>query len=427
MKQEANWGYALAVLCSVWSGAAVAQLQGTVVETSGRGANTGVLERARPEYDSPGLYTGAFLVQPEIEVETGYTDNAYLTRDNKVSDGFVYVNPKMRINSTWSRHALAAELGVGLKRYLRETVRDEEDYSALVRGRYDMGGEATLTGAGRFVRRYESQYNIYTVDNAASTIPVNDIGGTLVAAAKRGRFRFSLSGIVGRLDYSDYTTIDGDRVSQESRDRSSYAGAAQVDYEISPSAAAFVQVGYEQLDYDDGVEQGIQNRNSKAYRIMGGTSFDLSKLMRGRIGAGYIRRKYDGSVFDPVSGFTVEGKIEYFPSQLTTFTLDVHRVVEDSTVSDLGGFFRTGGDIRVDHELLRNLLLNATGSFEYGEYQERRSKVHIWQVGAGASYLANRHISADFGVNYGERDSNDLTLGDDFKEFRLNFAVHYRI
>lgn len=409
------------LLCSP----AAAQLQGTVIETNTRGENTSVTQRARPEYDSPGIYAGAFLIQPEITAELGYSDNALLEETDPQSDGYASIQPTVRFNSTWSRHALAGQVTGNFRRYFNNSIRDGNGYGADLNGRYEIGVDSSISGAVRAHRRFESQYSLTSVTTGATQVPLNDYAGTLVAATTRGRVRLSALGNVSRLSYGDIE-IGGVTFDQSVRNRTGLAGAVQADLSISDTSYAFVQVGGERFWYDGDLPGGTANRDSGAIRVLGGLSFDLTRLIRGRIGVGYIDRDYRSPLFRGVSGLTIEGQLEYFVTELTTITLNGHRVVEDAAIPQVGGFFRTGGQVRADHELLRNILLYASVEYDEANYAPG-SKVRLWQFGGGANYLMNRHMSLALDLGYGDRDQTGVVPGNGFDEFRSALSLSYRL
>lgn len=404
---------------------AAAQLQGTVIETNTRGDNTSVTQRARPEYDSPGIYAGAFLIQPEVTAEIGYTSNALLEESNGQSDGYAAIQPSIRFNSTWSRNALSGQVTGDFRRYFDSTIRDGNGYGADLNGRYEIGVSTSITGTARAHRRFESQYSLTSVTTGAALVPLNDYGGTLVATTSRGRVRLSALGNVSRLTYGD-VTVNGARFDQSARNRTGLAGAVQADLSISDTSFAFLQIGGERFRYETDLPGGVTNRDSGALRILGGMSFDVSRLIRGRVGVGYIDRNYRSPSFRDVSGVTIEGQLEYFVTELTTITLNGHRVIEDAAIPQVGGFFRTGGQLRADHELLRNVLLYGSIEYDQARYADDGT-VKLWQFSGGANYLMNRHMSLALDLTYGDRDQSGIVPGNGFDEFRSALSLSYRL
>jgi hypothetical protein len=104
-------------------------------------------------------------------------------------------------------------------------------------------------------------------------------------------------------------------------------------------------------------------------------------------------------------------------------TLNVRRTVEDAVDFDGGGFFVTTGTLTVDHELRRNILVNASASLEDQKYQslDRRNKTTRYEV--GGSYLVNRGIGLNLSIAQIQRNSSGVNRLHGFDETRAALGV----
>ena len=402
-----------------------AQLQGTAIEEGSRGLNVGVNDRPRPQYDSPGFYSGGFLISPQVTVRGGYESNP-LQRDTGASgDAFTLITGQVSINSSWAQHALGMQLTGGLLRHSEQTARNENRFGSSLRGRYDFDPSTALALLAQYDRRYETQYDLTDGISGAAAVPLDS--GTVTASLthKAGQVRFSLLGNYGHLNYLPYRTLAGGIGNQNGRDRKSWAGAGQVDYGAADSTYVYAQVGYEQIRYDSPLPNGIANRDSNAVRFIAGLSSDLTGLLRGRIGLGYMARDYVSPLYRRVRGLTVEGKLEFFASELTTFTLTGYRRIEDNAFQSQGGYFKTGATLRADHELLRNVLLNASIDYSSANFGNGIGKARLFQAGTGARYLLNQHISFEGSVKYSRRSQDSTVFGNRFENVAAVASIRY--
>ena len=158
-------------------------------------------------------------------------------------------------------------------------------------------------------------------------------------------------------------------------------------------------------------------------RTLAGVSLDLTALLRGSAGVGYIDRSFTAPIYQNISGFSFDAKIEYFPSPLTTVTFNAFRDIQDSTFGG-SGFFNTGAALRFDHELLRNLLLNYGISYAENDFIGVQGKARVSQVSGGAAYLANRLLTGRLDLSYARRSSDFVGLnGPSLSEFRARAGV----
>src|SRR6185437_9660395 len=112
-----------------------------------------VMERARPDYDRPGVRVGSFIAKPTIGVNETYDSNIYAT-PSATSDFYTSLTPGISLQSDWGRHALAFNA------------------SADVSGRYDIS-----TGS----------YLVFKVERIAHIADQIAAGRDVVATAHIGR------------------------------------------------------------------------------------------------------------------------------------------------------------------------------------------------------------------------------------------------
>ncbi len=390
-----------------------------------RGRNVSVTERARPDYDQLGVRMGSFLLFPRLETSAGYSDNIYLSSDDKTDAPYVTVAPMVQLNSGWSRHDVRLEARGNFKRFAGESRRNEDGYQFGARGRLDAGLDYSFTGEARYSRQYESPLTGDTAANLAVLSSYNRAFFSGRAERRSGRSR-----IIASVDYTDFDfnrialpTTDFD---QSYRDRGVTRGIVQAEYAMTPSISFYVQGSHDWTNYRELAQNGLANLDSRAYRILGGVNFDLSSLMRGTIGLGYVNRDYRSGLYDDVNGLSLEGQLEYFPSELTTITATARRILADSTISSVNAYFDNRFSLRVDHELLRNLILNATGEVSRQNYLNSPINSTNYRISSGGRYLINHRFGIQMNLAYLSRDRNDVNVGNKFNEFSGLITLVYQ-
>lgn len=381
-----------------------------------RGRNVSVTQKPRPEYDALGIRAGSFLILPRVAVNGGATDNVYAAATNEVSDLFATLSPSFSASSDFSRHQLAIGAGASLRRYLDESTRNQDEWYANLLGRADIGSDFALTGELQASKNQESPFvGAVSSDQAALSSYQRRtaiVRGQYVAS----RSRVTLAYDFNDFEFDDITFASGTRLSQADRDRKIKRITAQYEYAISPSLSLYAQGSHAKTDYDRLLLNGQPNRDSKADRFIAGVKFDLSAFIRGSIGAGYLHRNYRSPIYKDINGFSFEGQIEYFPTELTTVTLRVRRVLDDSSIGSTSAFFDNQAALRVDHELRYNVIVNVNGAYTHQKYVDSPLKSDIYRLGGGARYLLTRSLQLTADVNYSGRTQNDL-FGGNIKEF----------
>lgn len=406
---------------------AVAQTQRTLVDspipvTYNRDRNVAVTDRPRPDFQPIGVNLGSFTFRPELDVQLNYTDNVYQTAA-KTSDGFVSIVPTASLQSNWSRHALGLRGGAAVERYFNNPARDQDAWNVEMNGRLDVGTASSIALGASTARLYESQFSGAALNGFASPIPYQRTKASALGTYVGGRLRLNAAVDYQQLNFLAATTFAGTTVSLDNRDRELYRGAGKAEYGISPDTSLFVETVYTRTDYAQPLAPGIPNRSSDSVQVLGGISFDLSALIRGSVGVGYVDRRYDSPIYTNTAGLSVALQVEYFPSQLTTITLTGRRVIEDSSLVGNGAYYNNGGSIRADHELLRNMLIRGEADYEVDTYVNVNSEARVLRGSVGATYLINRHLSLRADYSYGDRRSSGLLNGPVFSENRGQIAL----
>lgn len=419
-------------VAGVFSETAQAQEQRVLVQSPvpflySRGRNIAVTDRDKPELQALGINAGGFQLYPRLQVGVAYTDNVYRQDANKIDDVTFTVEPGIAARSNWSRHMLNLTASAPLVRQAKETRRNENGWNVAAIGRLDVGSQSFVNVEASTAQLFESNFSGAQLVNFASPRRFQR-----TYAAVRGNYITGQFRIVGALDYNNFNfkpveLFDGSRLSQDDRDREVTRATGQVEYGISPDTSVFVQVGYANSRYNTPILGLGVNRDSDSVRVLGGVTFDLTSFIRGSVGVGYSDYNYKAAVFPDMKGFSVEGQLEYFPSQLTTVELRVRRLIEDSTRVGSSGYFNTGARLGVDHELLRQVVLNAWADYEVDTYRGVNAKAKILQFGAGARYSLNRNAALRLELTHGDRKLEGVTIGTPFNEERASLTLQLQI
>ncbi|MEO6218224.1 MAG: outer membrane beta-barrel protein [Sphingomonas sp.] len=388
-----------------------------------RDRNVGVLERLRPDYEPIGVQLGSFIVKPQVEVGAGYNSNIYLTTNNPTDSGFIYALPSVSATSDWAIDEVALSGSALLRRYLSNGRRNESSYTLRALGRKDIAGAFSLTGEGQFSRLFESPQTGAINSSLSVLSSYNRSFFSL-----RGQYREGQSRAIIALDRTSFSFNDIEQpsgpINQRDRDRIVWRATGEYQFAISPSLSLYTQGTYSRIDYSIPLFTGVANRSSRGFRIVGGVNFDLAGLMRGKLGAGYVNRNYTSALYHDASGLSVEADVEFFPSALTTIGIGLGRTVEDTSIAATSSFFENRIQLRINHELLQNLLLNGAVEYRRQIYQNSPNRNNFYQATAGATYLSSRAISLNGSLNYLRRTTSGFSSG--FNEFRVQVGVTFK-
>jgi uncharacterized protein (PEP-CTERM system associated) len=95
---------------------------------------------------------------------------------------------------------------------------------------------------------------------------------------------------------------------------------------------------------------------------------------------------------------------------LTTVRFEAASTIEETIAAGASGYTDNSFGIRVDHELMRNVIVGGNASFANQDYEGIGRTDDVTRAGLGVDYLLNRNFSLRLGYDYTDRDSNLLGL-----------------
>jgi hypothetical protein len=380
-----------------------------------------VKDRPRPGYDAVGIRAGAFMILPQASVSEKYSDNIYATDANETDDFITRLGAAVAVNSNWSRHALNLNAGVSKYIYADHTGENRLDWNLGANGLLDISRDTRLDGGVVYSQLHEDRGDPNSPAAAAEPIEYDLLTANAGFGQRFNRLTARLSGGYDDYDYKDVGATGGGTLDQDDRDRKEYTEALRLGYDVSPDTNVYVEGTLNQRDYDLSPPVTPTNRNSDGYSAVVGSDFRLSNLLQGEVYVGYQSQSYDQVGFDDVTGIRYGGNVEWYMTPLTTITFNAAANVEETTTAGASGFLSQSGGVRIDHELLRNLLINAQLSYSNAKYETISRTDDTLRAGLGLDYLINRNFSLGLGYDY--TDKNSDVAGEDYKRNEIGLTL----
>jgi hypothetical protein len=376
-----------------------------------RGAT--VVDRSRPDYDAAGIRLGGFLLYPGLAVQESYNSNIYATQNNRRDDFITTISPSLDLRSNWNNHALRLHADTALARYADHQSENYTDYTLLTDGRVDVLRDLRLFGGAGVARRHEARSS---PDNQGGTEPTEYTVYSANAAIEKvfNRMSVRLDGKGERYAFSDVQNSSGGTIGQGGRDRNQGELSLRTGYELAPLRVVYLQGSVNTREYDNSRDANGYARSSDGYAFVVGAEYDLTGITSLDIFAGYRQQDYDDARLKSMTGWTAGATFTWNVTRLTTVTAGLTRDIEETTLAGASGYFATRTELRIDHELLRNLLLNARVGYEQDDFEGIGREDDYISAGLGAKYLISRNFALSGGYGYRERDSS--ATNSDFSE-----------
>ncbi|MBX9615178.1 MAG: outer membrane beta-barrel protein [Caulobacteraceae bacterium] len=417
----------LALVC----GAAVAQTasgslagaRDASVDNFSRNRNTSVAQRSRPDYEAPGIRAGAFLVYPRLELSGERNDNIYATSANEVDDTILHVRPELAFESDWSQNFLTAYVRGALNRYSDNEDENTEEFGVGGSGRIDVTRLSNLGFGADYNSSFEPRTAPSAPRNAVEPTPLKTAQAYISGSRSAGYLKLTGRADWRSFDYEDGRTGLGTVIDQDARDREVVSLSGRIDLAVSPDTAFFFQATGNDRTYDIGSTVLVPARNSKGSEYLFGANFELGAVARGEIAAGYIEQSFDEAAFDDVEGFGARAQLEWFPSELTTVNVAAGRTIEDTPVVGVGAFVSNTASLGIDHELLRNVILNARVTWGRDEYEGIDREDTRTGLNIGGTYLINRNFGVNATLSSIDTKSEGANRDQDFTVNKLIVAL----
>ncbi|MEZ5935981.1 MAG: outer membrane beta-barrel protein [Alphaproteobacteria bacterium] len=378
--------------------------------------NTTVADRARPEYDPLGMRAGSFLLFPELGITEAYSDNVGFDEDDEQSDFVTLIEPSVEFRSQWSRHLLAVEVGSEIAIHADQSDEDYQDLFAVGRGQVDVSRQTNITGTGQIRRSHEGRDDPEDAGNDDLT-DLYQFGGGAAVNHQINRLGFSAGVDVLRSVYDDDA--------EEDRNANIYDFLLRTSYEVSPRLDVFVEGRYNIEDRDDNVDDADIKRDTQGYEGRLGTAVDITSVLFGEAFAGYRVQKFDEEDFDDETGVSFGIDLNWNPTLLTSIGLSGQRDFRPTDEGGAASNFQTEFAVTIDHELLRNFILNGEARYQKDDFKGDDREDDTYLLGGGVTYWVNRNLSLNAGYDYSERDSNQV--GEDFKVNEVSVGLTLRL
>ena len=384
-----------------------------------RDRNVAVTQRGRPELEALGIRAGTMMVYPKLQGDLGYDSNVRADENGENSDTYARFTPSVDVESDWSRHSLRGSAEAGFTRYTDLTDENSETYRVGASGRVDVQRETQLTGGADYARQFEPRTASNTPQAIADPIEYDSRSGYVGVAHIFNRLRVTGRLDAVELDYDDGRSIGGAVVDQDDRDQTTYETLARLDFAISPATALFGRVSWNDRQFDDPGSLRTPNRDSSGFNAIVGANFELSNLIRGEAGIGYLKQEYDNPLYGELSGLSANARLEYFASPLLTLGLTGDRSVGDSGIVGTAGFLSTTLQVTADYELRRNIIVGARLGRAVEEFDTiDRENARIFGT-LRATYLMNRRFGLTASYDFESRNSDGLNPINDFTANRV--------
>lgn len=394
-----------------------------VVRPTGGGRGVTVMTRPRPDFDPIGIPVGAFTLRPQLTAGIGYDGNVY-TQPGGVDDIFGLLRGAADLRSNWNRHTVSVGGYVSERAYASKTSESGLTYRAQAQGTLDIdrttGIDFEMSHEHDFLQRGGTTELITT--ERPVRFNVTDSGLTL--RKQFGRLRTDVAAYTAYFNFENARTPAGNVFSQQFRDYKLYRGRVGIGYASGAGPVLFASATGDLRRYR--ILSGPIIRGSNGGEFLVGVSSDITPLIRGRLGFGYIFADFADRTIGTRGAAAFDANIDYLATELTTVHFVARRFFQNVALVNAPAGLTTEYSVGADHELLRNLIVSGSASYRTTDYVRLNTQSSGYGVDGGARLFINRRLRADASIGYRKRN-NRQTLFGDYSEVVANVALTFGI
>jgi hypothetical protein len=415
-------GVAVRLLAPAFAGAAVFAAASAHAQTAedifDRGANVPVLNRPHPEYEALGVRTGAWVFYPKIAIDATYDDNIFASQTGQQSDEFFTLQPQVVLQSDWARNALSFDAGASTNEYVSHSSEDTTDYHFGAAGRLDVDRDIVINADIRYSDNTLPRTAAAYTELTAHPLEYQETSVNVTGVDTMDRLRLTFSGQAYHDVYLNGTLPGGAVFVQDFRNNTRVVGYARADYAISPDIAVFAEENITDFIYDV-----APDRDSWGTQTLAGVNFQVTHLMTGEVGIGYLTENYSDPANHSTGTFSGRAQLQWFPTQLVTVTLSGSQTIYDSGLADSPAFLARIVQLQADYELLRNLIVSARVGAVFDAYKSIDRNDDSYNAGLSATWLLNRGVGIAFTYSHLTLISSGLNRGNSFDDNRVGVAL----
>jgi hypothetical protein len=379
------------------------------------------------EWAALGVPVESFILYPEVSLGQSATSNTYSSGQNAKGSAIEILAPKLRARSDWSRHALVLNGSGTFKRYVGQSRRNEDVWDLSATGDLDVTGKLRLEFIARASQLALSRFSGEVLLDAASVASIRQDQLSASATYSAGHARSIVTAEYFNIRYGQLLLTNGTSQDQSSMDHDVQRLTGQFEYSFTPDVTLFTQATYSQFSFDSVVDPATQNASSSGTRILVGARLAVSGLGRATVSAGYAWRDYNYPGLRSVSSPSAQARLEFFPSALTTVTVEFGRILADARLISSSAFKLSFVKLRTDHLLLRNLRLSAEGSVNRQDYLNSPQISRIKNASFSATYLASRQFELSGAISYSTRQSTPVSANSNVDELVGGIAATFKL
>jgi len=348
-----------------------------------------------------------------------YSDNIFVTRNNKVGDTAVIFKPSITASINAARHEFNMRTGAKIGRYNRFASENYNDYNVGADGKLRLGDTSSVIAGAEYDWTHEGRESPDAVDGLEPT-KYQHGNYWLGLLHRSNKIVAKVGGTLNTYDFNNVLSSTG-IINNHDRDRKEIEAGGRFGYRINQKWEPFIQSYVDRRYYDSPIDDFGFDRDSKGYRLAAGLRGNAGPSIQGEVYAGYIRQNYSDAALPNVSAIDFGMRLDWKAAPGTTVRSFVDRTVEETTLSAASAYLSTTAGASVEHVIRSDLQLNAHLYYTENDYKGVLRTDHLTDLGMGLKYFFTPNLYV--GTEYAHIQRLSTSATGEFSENRFLIRI----
>jgi hypothetical protein len=373
-----------------FSSAAVAQAE--KVETP--------IQSFEPEAGQGVRISPGFILHPEAIVQAQLDSNVYNVENGKTSDAIFSFQPRLALESDFSRHRVEVYGGADIRRYAKTGGENSEAADLGAKALLELGGWINTQLELKIARGVEQRGT--AGDQFLTNSPIIYTRKEMLLSISRTKHRIELTlgGKITRLNYKD-NFIGLLPVDLSDRDLLARDASLRLGVNLGSRVQLFTQIAGNTLSY---LTPGANLRNSSGYAVLVGGKLQATNLVDLEAGVGYITQDFNNAGFKSVNAINYHLSANWTPTPNWLVTASAERAIDGSPIAEVPAIFRTSYKLEAKRTFGDRFLLGANLGVVREDYREIARVDQRYQFGLVFQYRLTNHIGLQAIADYRQQD-----------------------
>jgi hypothetical protein len=384
--------------------------------------DTPVKNRQQPGYEPVGIRAGSWMFSPALISGGFYDSNVFSSNAMKRSDIAAVFEPSLRANTLWERHGIDLKLDAQSTVYNQNPGLDQTNASLKGNAWFDIAHDLAVLTNFQIAHLNEGVGTLSSPANAVQPTPYNLLSGDVSLRKEFNRLTTSIGVRTDSYQFGTTRAQNGTIINQNSRDGQIYAVHSRIDYAFSSTLGWFSGV--------EGNERNIRGTpghtlDSQGYRALSGFTVELTNLISGEFGAGYVQQRFVDPTIGTVEGPTYRARLTWRPTRLLDVHFNAEQLVTETADTSSVGVLANALQLGVDYELRRNVVVSLAGGYESDRFFGQLRKDHVITSDASVKYLLSRFGAVSLFHRYTARNSDIPAFSYDKHQVGINVTAQF--